>query len=315
LTDSSAEFERIGLIAKPEPTVSWLATHAGPAFATPDTTDGVFEVFISGRDRSNRSTIGRAILDLRDDKPTAVLDPEPVLSPGGRGAFDENGVSYPWIVTTSSERRMYYVGWMPTVLTPFQNHIGLAIASPGSHRFERFSRAPILSRTDADHLSMGSCCVHPPAPERNKGWQLWYTAFSEWSGEAPLHRYRIKYATSDDGVNWHRDDHVAIDFQGAAEYAVCRPSVLANPGGYNMWFCSRGDRYRIRSARSPDGRTWTRDSQPALALGPDGQFDSDEQSYPHVFTWRGNRYMLYCGNGYGEAGLGLARSRATRPRL
>ncbi len=29
-------------------------------------------------------------------------------------------------------------------------------------------------------------------------------------------------------------------------------------------------------------------------------------AYPHVFEHRGARWMLYCGNGFGRTGFGLA---------
>ena len=81
---------------------------------------------------------------------------------------------------------MYYVGWMPTVLTPFQNHVGLAVRDRG-HAWRRFSRAPILERTDEEFLSIGSVSVL-----RDGGlWRMWYTCFRQW-GEArgdPKHVY------------------------------------------------------------------------------------------------------------------------------
>ena len=35
-------------------------------------------------------------------------------------------------------------------------------------------------------------------------------------------------------------------------------------------------------------------------------WDSEMVAYPHVFDHDGERWMLYCGNGFGRTGFGLA---------
>lgn len=73
-----------------------------------------------------------------------------------------------------------------------------------------------------------------------------------------------------------------------------------------MWFCTRGQKYRIHSAESHDGLEWTRKGQdPGLDVSADG-WDSDMIEYPCVFVHKDDLYMLYSGNGYGETGFGLA---------
>lgn len=75
-----------------------------------------------------------------------------------------------------------------------------------------------------------------------------------------------------------------------------------------MWFSSRGRNqpYKLAAARSSDGLKWIRDYGDAgLDVSPHG-WDSETIAYPHVFYHRGNRYMLYCGNGFGAGGIGLA---------
>ncbi|MEX0666230.1 MAG: hypothetical protein WD598_15870 [Acidimicrobiia bacterium] len=294
-------FDRIALA---DGSIPWMHGFTGAACAIPaDATSPRVEVLVTGRDADNRSLIGRGVLDL--DHPTRRLEVEeqPVLGLGDLGAFDENGVSYPCVVTASGETRLYYTGWMPTVLTPFQNHIGLARLGEAG-RFERVSRAPILERTDADYLSMGSCFVRAEADR----WLMWYTTFRGWghSADEPKHRYVIKLATSDDGLRWVRDDIVCIDAQELGEHSISRPSVIVRSGAYHMWYCTRGDRYRIGYAVSFDGAAWTR-CDDLFCLGPRQEWDAAEQCYPHVFERGEDLWMLYCGNSYGRDGLGLAR--------
>ena len=286
--------------------VSWLGHFTGAAAASYHEDDGCLEVFVSGRDARNRSHIGRVWFDLHRPGAAPVIDPDPVLAPGDLGAFDENGVSYPCLVTVSDTRYLFYTGWMPTVLTPFQNHIGLAVEGADG-RFERASRAPVLPRNDADYLSMGSsfCLVESGI------WRLWYTSWTSWGqcGCEPRHRYVIKHATSNDGMTWHRDNVLCVGPSSEHEHSICRPSVLRLDDEYHMWFCSRGDHYRIHHAVSSDGLAWERDDRGARFATSSHQFDSLERSYPHVLRVDDRLLMLYSGNGYGRAGLGLATMR------
>jgi hypothetical protein len=122
----------------------------------------------------------------------------------------------------------------------------------------------------------------------------------------PEHRYHIKYAESLDGINWQRNGLVAIGFSNEQEYAISRPSVMADTDRLRMWYSYRGDSYRIGYAESADGRQWERlDHQTGIDVSATG-WDSEMIEYPFVFDHAGQRYMLYNGNGYGQTGFGLA---------
>lgn len=300
------KWERMGRILSPDPRIWWMSTFTGPAFADPVDGSDLIDVYVTGRDSENRSQIGLVRISLQD-RPTVVsVSPEPVLSCGELGAFDENGVSYPCVVRHGGRRYLYYTGWMPTVLTPFQNHLGLAMQQ-GDGAFERVSRAPILERTDQDYLSIGS--VHVQV--ENGAWRMWYTAFTGWGSVPgqPKHRYIIKYATSPDGIGWQRDNVVCIDRAHDDEHSICRPSVYRDGVGYHMWYCHRGQQYRIGYALSKDGITWLRRDRDVGWPAADLAWDAEAQCYPHVFRHGAYLYMLYCGNHYGRDGLGLARRR------
>jgi len=280
-----------------------MATYTGASFAVPRPDAGVVDVYVTGRDSSNRSRIGLMAIDPDRPSPPVTIADAPLFDIGNLGAFDENGVSYPWIVQADDALHMYYVGWMPTLLTPFQNHIGLAIKKNGGE-WRRYSRAPLLPRTDEEYLSLGSTSV---VREKDR-WQMWYTCFRSWGREPgqPKHVYVIKYAESVDGVEWVRPNVVCIDTAAPGEFSIGRPSVLRRDGLYHMWFSYRGEQYRIGYAWSEDGIRWTRrDDLAGIDVSSSG-WDSESICYSHVFEWKGLLYMLYCGNHYGRDGLGLA---------
>src|SRR5438132_26489 len=196
-----------------------MTSHCGASFARPQRQPGHFEVYVTGRDTNNRSMIGRVELDLSDAPRVLIIEADPVLTPGQKGAFDENGVSYPYLVEHGVDLYMLYVGWMPTVLTPFQNHLGMAVQGPGGE-FTRVSRAPILERNDDDFLSIGSACCFI----EDGLWRLWYTSFLSWAKtpEDPKHHYVIKYAESTDGRSWKRLNVVCIGPRSIDEYSIGR---------------------------------------------------------------------------------------------
>lgn len=72
-----------------------------------------------------------------------------------------------------------------------------------------------------------------------------------------IHNYHIKYAESEDGINWKRDGKIAIDYKDKYEYAISVPRVIKENNIYKMWFSSRATKdistYRIRYAESTDG--------------------------------------------------------------
>ena len=297
------KWEKLGRIVEPDPAIWWMVTHAGSAFAQLVDEDGQVDLYVAGRDRRNRSHIGRIRFNLATQQVEHIA-PNPVIPLGKLGTFDENGMTYPWLVRDDDTSYLFYTGWMPSVLTPFQNHLGLA-RRDGPCKFVRVSRAPILPRDNDDYLSIGSsCCVIEDGV-----WRLWYTSWTMWGSmpDEPKHRYLIKYAESADGRNWQRSNTVCIGPQHHSEHSICRPSVLKIGDQYHMWYSVRGDNYQIGYAISADGITWERRDELANIAPSDSGWDSQAQAYAHVFQWREHLYMIYNGNQYGRDGLGLAR--------
>ncbi len=299
------QWHKHGCILQPSTQINWLATHAGSSFALQVDDSALFDIYITGRDQQNRSLIGRVRIDINN--PTTILEisSQPVLSLGDPGSFDENGTSYPAIVAHQQQVYMYYTGWVPTVLTPFQNFLGLAKMQTRDS-FHRVSRAPIMPRIDSEYLGTGSVYVM----HEDDRLRMWYTDYQQWYKADPTtkaqHLYHIKYAESNDGVTWQRDNTICITFANDSEHSICRPSVYKHHDLYHMWYCYRGDTYRIGYAFSQDGVHWQRHDHLAGIDYSTSGWDSTSLCYPHVFAYQDHLYLLYCGNDYGREGLGLA---------
>ncbi len=297
---------KLGRLLEPDPAHAWLATWAGASCVLPraDGTDGPFRIYITGRDPAGRSRIGTGLLDVRTRQVTD-LSPGPIIDLGERGAFDENGTSYPFAIQMGDEIRLYYLGWIRGVHVPWYNGLGLATSCDGV-RFAKVSKAPIFERDAQDYLGIGS--MHILAEDTRL--RMWYSRFERWGRDSDDHKhyYNIKHAWSDDGGRtWTRDPAICIDLRNpATEYAIAKPSVLKLGGRYFMWYSHRGASYAIGFAVSDDGLKWRRhDAHAGMAYASEG-WDSTMQCYAHVFEAGDALYMLYNGNDYGATGLGLA---------
>jgi hypothetical protein len=298
-------WRKLGHVYAPDGSKSWMRTHAANPVAEHVSGDR-FRIYFSARDGENRSSISFIEIDLTAPSRILLEADAPVLAPGALGMFDDSGCSIGCIVPVGQKRLLYYMGWHLTVRVPWQNALGLAVSDGAGQPFVRVSRFPVVPLDEVDPFTIS----YPWVLHEGGMFRMWYGSNTQWGARKEDMRHLIKYAESADGVSWTRNDVVAIDFDGPGEYAMCKPCVLKNGNGYEMWFCSRGDRYRIRYARSDDGVRWEReDGGAGIDVSPAG-WDSDMIEYPCVFDHAGHRYMLYAGNRYGLDGFGLARLEA-----
>jgi len=292
-----------GLIFKPEGQFDWVITHAALPIAERIGED-LYRIYFSGRDRLNRSQIGYIEVNINEPQNILYITEKPILGLGALGCFDDSGVTPTWIVDYKGMKYMYYLGWNRMSTVRASEVTGLAISKDGGKTFERFSKAPILDRTDREpYLILVITCVLI----EGRIWKMWYDSADEWM-TPNLPRYNIKYAESRDGINWTRRGLVSVDFKYPGEFATSRACVMKENGIYKMWYCyavgSRG--YRMGYAESGDGIRFDRkDEQVGIDVSESG-WDSEMICYPFVFKHKGRKYMLYCGNEYGKTGFGYA---------
>lgn len=284
-----------------------MLSHSAVPFAMP-LDDRVARVFFSSRDAANRSHIAWADVDMRRPGEPVAVSAEPALAPGERGAFDDSGTTMSCLVKSGDGHPVvYYSGWSLRVSVPFHQAIGRAraVSSEAAHFVREFA-GPVLDRSPANPLYV----TNPYVLQDGDRFRMWHLAASDWydADRKTDVRYTVRYSESPDGIHWTSFGGDAIKLRGEAETAIARPSVLRVDGGYAMWYSVRGPNspYRIGYAESPDGRVWERkDSFAGIDPGDTG-WDSEMTAYPHVVEFGGNRYMFYCGNGYGREGFGVA---------
>jgi predicted GH43/DUF377 family glycosyl hydrolase len=237
----------------------------------------------------------------------------PILELGGAGMFDEFGTYPVSVIRSGTDVIAYYGGWTRCESIPFTVSIGAAISHDDGATFSKLGEGPLLT-----------CSIHDPyvlsGPKvRIFGgkWYLWYVAGTKWQkyegrSEAV---YKIRMATSTDGLNWMRNGEDLIEDKIEKDECQASPDVFFHEGKYHMFFCYKhslnfrnNDRgYRIGYAVSDDLEHWVRDDTQAGIDISDQGWDDQSIAYPHVFEVDGQVYMLYLGNEVGRYGFGLAK--------
>lgn len=236
----------------------------------------------------------------------------PILPLGGLGEFDEFGTYPVSVIRHEGGLRAYYAGWTRCESVPFNVAIGVAESDDDGRSFRKLGPGPVLGYSQHEPFVLSG-----PKIRRFGGlWHLYYIAGRKWvivDGRAePV--YKIRLATSTDGLNWTRENRDLIESRIEEDEAQASPDVFFANGRYHMFFCYRRSAnyrghkngYRIGYAHSDDGRHWTRDDARAgIDVSAEG-WDAEMISYPHVFELDGKTYMAYLGDQVGRFGFGLA---------
>ena len=285
--------------------------------------DDFVRVYFSCRpknDEQGQATSYTTFLDLDKNDLQKVLrvSNEPVLPLGELGTFDRNAI-YPTSVIrrggTSKHKdkfRLYYAGWSRCKEVPFNTSIGLA-ESEDSEKFHSIGNGPIVSHSPDEPFVVSG----PKVRVFDNRWYMYYLAGSKWlmHNGKPEIVYKIRMATSSDGIEWSKLNRNIICDSLEETEAQAGPDVFYYNNKYHMYFVYRKaldfrnnkeNGYRIGYAYSHNLTKWTRDDDNAGIGYSEQGWDSTMLHYPHVFEFIGNLYMLYNGNDFGKYGFGLA---------
>ncbi|ATX80287.1 hypothetical protein Ga0123461_1875 [Mariprofundus aestuarium] len=312
------KWKKLGLVFKPQEVEgrSWLKEFAqAPATLI---FDDYVRVYFSCRplpDEQGQYTSYSAYVDLNRYNLFEIVNvaQTPILELGELGAFDEFGTYPVSVIRSGSDVLAYYGGWTRCESIPFTVAIGAAVSHNNGESFNKLGKGPVLSCNIDDPFVLSG----PKIRRFNDRWYLWYVAGTEWleNNGKPDAVYKIRMATSEDGLNWVRDGRNIIESRIEENECQASPDVFFRNNKYHMFFCykyslnfRRNDRgYRIGYAASDDMVNWLRDdTKVGIDISEEG-WDDQSIAYPHVFELDGEIYMLYLGNEVGRYGFGLAQ--------
>ena len=236
----------------------------------------------------------------------------PILDLGGLGEFDEFGTYPVSVIRHGDDVRAYYGGWTRCESVPFNVAIGVATSRDQGITFTKLGRGPVLGYSLSEPFVLSG----PKIRRFNDLWYLWYIAGRKWKlvEEKPEPVYKIRMATSDDGVHWVKMNKDLIESRIEEDEAQASPDVFYANGRYHMLFCyrrsthfrTRENGYRIGYAYSSNLVDWVRDDTKAGIDVSEQGWDAQMISYPHVFELDGQTYLAYLGDEVGRYGFGLA---------
>jgi hypothetical protein len=266
----------------------------------------VYRVFFSGRDVSNRSSVGAVDIDLHQRK-VVKKHHNPFFEHGRMGSFFADGVSIGNVYSVDGIRYMLFMGWQSPEKGHWRGDIGRLILTP-ELTLQLDSLDPFIGCNETDPISLSYPWVQALP---SGGYNMWYGSTLTWDAGNGEMLHVIHHASSNDGTQWHRSG-LAVPYELGHAQAFSRPTVIQNPeSDFEMWFSYRsgtGEKYRIGYANSKDGMNWKLDLDNVGITVSDNGWDSEMIEYPFVFDHDGRRFMLYNGNDFGKTGFGLAVS-------
>jgi sucrose-6-phosphate hydrolase SacC (GH32 family) len=224
-------------------------------------------------------------LDRTDLSKVLRVAERPVLSLGGLGEFDEFGTYPISVIRVQNEIIAYYAGWTRCESVPFNVAIGSAISKDNGNTFEKLGVGPIIGYSPEEPFILSG----PKIRRFDGAWQLFYIAGRKWKivNNRPEPVYKIRMATSQDGIHWEKLNRDLIPSRIEEDEAQASPDVFYANGKYHMFFCyrysggfrSKEKGYRIGYASSTDLIRWDRDDSKAGIDVSDDGWDSEMIMY------------------------------------
>lgn len=276
--------------------------------------DKYFRVYFSCRpkaDLNGQYVSYSAFVDFDNDFKFLKISTEPILELGKLGTFDEFGTYPVSVLKKNDDYYAYFAGWTRCESVPFNTAIGIA-KSKNADKFEKIGDGPLITYSIDEPFVISG----PKIRFFNNQYYLFYIAGSQWilDNGKPEPIYKIRLATSNDGINFTKHNKSLIQDKLNEFEAQASPDVFFHNNKYHMFFCYRGGKeyrgkkngYRIGYASSIDLINWNRnDDYVGITISNTG-WDSEMISYPHVFELNGAIHMFYLGNSVGKEGFGWA---------
>ncbi len=280
--------------------------------------DNFVRIYFSTRekDRTGKYLSHISFVDMdKNFKKIIRVSKNQIIKLGKLGCFDEHGI-FPFNILRNKNKIFGYIGgWSRRVSVSVETSIGLAISKDDGITFERLGDGPILSSSLNEPFMVGD----PFVQIYNNKYHMWYIYGTKWirsvADKEPQRIYKIGHATSNDGINWEKENRQLIADKLNLQECQALPTVIKFDNKYHMLFCYRqaidfrknkNRGYKIGYAFSKDLINWTRDDKNVGIDFSENNWDSEMLCYPHMFHCDNKIYLLYNGNQFGRFGFGLA---------
>ena len=302
-------FEKLGQVFDPRESnlPKWWNSHTMAPTAI-NINNEFIRVFIGAWDKEGISRI--TYLDLDPSNPLNILNvcKEPVLNIGEDGMFDENGVFPAHAYFHENQVYLYYTGFQKGHKIRHYNFGGLARGGLNDNEYQRVSKAPVLDRKDEGLLVRAGQSIF----WENGAFKTVYSAGSSWvlAGGKTRPTYDVYYQESQDGISYKDCGEKIISANHSVEHGLGRPQIIKLRGRYYCFYTRRilSMKYFFGVSVSDDLLTWNKLDDEIFGIEhSENGFDSEMIYFPSVVEINDKIYLFYCGNNFGETGLGCAK--------
>src|SRR5436853_2820686 len=216
-------WKKEGLVFVPDGSLWWA--RSGAQLPTVDVINAkIIRVYFASKDATGFGRTGRVDVDARDPRKILEVARDPVLDLGELGAFDDCGAVPNSTILVAGRRYLYYQGFQRTERVPYLTFTGLAVGKTDGKSFKKYSRTPIMDRTNEEPFIRSTPCVL----YQDGIFKMWYVSTVRWTRDEHGIHYIcvIRYATSRDRFAWETHPHVCLETYLPDEYAVRRPAVV-----------------------------------------------------------------------------------------
>lgn len=303
-----------GLLFKPNERFNWMNSHAQVPFTVQF--ENHIRIYFSTREKIDenkqfKSYSGYVDIDNNDLQNQVGIAKEPIMDLGGKGEFDEFGSMAGSVIKENNEYYLYYCGWTRCISVPYNWAIGLAKSKDGI-KFTKVQKGPLLG----PHMNEPYLQACPIVYKFNNKWYMYYLSGIKWiDKDGKLEsQYLLMLAESNNGIDWIRNGKPIIPTIVDDECQTSASIIKINDT-YHMFFSYRHGvdfrgnsekSYKIGYASSKDLINWERDDSKAGITTSNDGWDSQMVGYPHLFKYKDDVIMLYCGNDFGKDGFGYA---------
>lgn len=272
---------------------------------TPIVIGDIIRVFVGLRDCNGVGRVGYVDVEAQNPSNIIAVKDKPCLDIGEKGCFDDNGVVPCAITKVGNQLYLFYAGYNIGYHVRMTIFSGLAVSDDNGETFRRYSKVPIMERTENETLFR---VIHTALKEEHE-WKMYYGAGNKFiqGQKKTLPVYEIEMLSTVDFEGLHKEGTVLLHNEGE-EYRIGRPYVVKDNGMYRMFFCKGTEHitYRLAYAESDDGLNWIRkDDKLNLDLSASG-WDSEMMAYPSFVRYGEKAFLFYNGNNYGYEGFGYA---------
>lgn len=225
----------------------------------------------------------------------------PVLEGRGHGSWEGGAALTPWILKKDNAYRIWYVGnnglgW----------RIGYAESQDGVSNWS-ISPTSVIPVGTPDGWEKETINPSVIFDDSDNTFKMWYTSINTDHWSVGSDRFRVRYATSADGVNWSvRPGWVMYGTAGKWDEGGITGgiSIMKINGMYKMWYTATNTNdegqnpyWRIGYATSPDGIHWTKQNNGNPVIEPTQSWELNNILNPHVIYENGSYKIWYSAGG------------------